>query len=73
MTTTTPRAALVRTIVGLLTAATLVALPVRQAAGVDDRADRWAGFRIPSEAQPRRLPCGRPHQRPPGAQGPLPP
>ncbi len=51
MTTTFAPGALARLVVGLLMAATLVALPVRQAAGADDRAERWAGFRIPSTGQ----------------------
>ena len=36
------------TLASLLTAATLVALPAPQAAGADDKAERWAGYRIPS-------------------------
>ena len=44
--------ALARVVAGLLSAllaaVTLVALPAPQAAGADDRADRWAGYRIAS-------------------------
>lgn len=35
----------------LLALATLVAVPVVPAAGADDRADRWAGYRIPATGQ----------------------
>ena len=48
MTATTARAALVRTLAALLTTATLVAVPAGGATAADDRAERWAGFRIPS-------------------------
>ncbi|TGN63408.1 hypothetical protein EXE59_05185 [Nocardioides eburneiflavus] len=35
-------------VAGLLAVATLVVVPVVPAAGANDRADRWAGYRIPS-------------------------
>lgn len=44
----TGRAALIAPVLALVLAlATLVALPASRAAGADDRAERWAGFRIP--------------------------
>lgn len=44
----TGRAALLAPVLALVLAlATLVALPAPRAAGADDRAERWAGFRIP--------------------------
>jgi hypothetical protein len=39
---------LVSLVAGLLAVATLVVVPVVPAAGAHDRADRWAGYRIPS-------------------------
>lgn len=39
--------ALAAVLAAVLAVATLVALPAPRAAGADDRADRWAGFRIP--------------------------
>jgi hypothetical protein len=46
-TTTTARAALASVLAFLLAAATLVAVSMPSAAGADDRAERWAGYRIP--------------------------
>lgn len=45
--TTTTRAAVAAVLAAVLAAATLVALPTVNAAGADDRAERWAGYRIP--------------------------
>ncbi|WP_231250515.1 hypothetical protein [Nocardioides furvisabuli] len=50
-TTATPRRAarlLAALLVAVLALATLAALPAPRAAGAGDRAERWAGFRIPS-------------------------
>jgi hypothetical protein len=42
---------LVCLLAGLLAAAALVVVPIAPAAGAHDRADRWAGYRIPSNGR----------------------